>query len=137
MKKYTVFFEQSRRTNFQVLAKDGEDTIYYCDSCQNGINQELFKGKEGDKCQKCKKGKIIDVSISANYNIDEERFFVFLRDMDDERNMGSGLIQEPLAASKHPAMVTIIKNNGVVCQPGLVQFPENLPYPGIHIFYLV
>lgn len=43
---------------FQVLAEGGEDMIYFCDSCSWGQNKELFTGKEGDSCPKCKKGKV-------------------------------------------------------------------------------
>lgn len=44
---------------FQVLSEGGEDTIYYCDKCDWGQNKEIFQGKEGEKCPKCKKGKIV------------------------------------------------------------------------------
>jgi prolyl-tRNA synthetase len=44
---------------FQVIAEGGEDLIFYCDKCGWGQNTELFKGKEGDICPKCKKGKVI------------------------------------------------------------------------------
>lgn len=48
-----------RVTNeFQVLADSGEDTIYYCDKCDWCANEEVFKGKVGDKCPECKKGKL-------------------------------------------------------------------------------
>ena len=43
---------------FQVVAGGGEDTIYICDKCTWGSNQEIFKGKEGDKCSSCKKGTV-------------------------------------------------------------------------------
>lgn len=50
---------------FQVLAEGGEDTIYYCSKCSWGVNQEIFKGKQGDKCPKCG-GKILkDKSIEV------------------------------------------------------------------------
>lgn len=46
-------FTDNTTHEFQVPAKDGEDTIYYCDSCGWGQNEEIFKGKAGDKCPKC------------------------------------------------------------------------------------
>ena len=52
-------FTSNRTHEFQVLAETGEDTIFYCDKCDWGQNKELFKGKAGDKCPNCKKGKII------------------------------------------------------------------------------
>ncbi len=51
-------FTDNNTHEFQVLAEGGEDTIYICDSCSWGQNKEIFKGKIGDKCPKCKKGKI-------------------------------------------------------------------------------
>ena len=44
---------------FQVVTEGGEDTIFYCDKCDWGQNQELFKGKEGDVCPECRKGSIL------------------------------------------------------------------------------
>jgi len=43
---------------FQVLDANGEDTFFYCDHCDFAQNQEIFKGKKGDTCLKCKKGII-------------------------------------------------------------------------------
>jgi len=51
-------FTDKNTHEFQVLAKGGEDTIYYCDKCKLGKNQEIFKGKIGDGCELCGKGKI-------------------------------------------------------------------------------
>ena len=45
---------------FQVINPAGEDTIYYCDKCDWGQNKEIFNGKKGDTCPKCKKGKILE-----------------------------------------------------------------------------
>jgi prolyl-tRNA synthetase len=52
-------FTENFTHEFQVLAEGGEDTIYYCDQCGWGQNKEIFTGKLGDVCPKCKKGKII------------------------------------------------------------------------------
>ncbi|MFC1625923.1 proline--tRNA ligase [Patescibacteria group bacterium] len=51
-------FTDNNTHEFQVPAKDGEDTIYHCCKCDWGINQEIFKGKVEGKCPKCK-GKIV------------------------------------------------------------------------------
>jgi len=53
-------FTEGNTHEFQVLAKGGEDTIYYCDKCNWGANKELLGDKVGKKCPKCKKGKIIE-----------------------------------------------------------------------------
>lgn len=50
-------FTENTTHEFQVPAEGGEDTIYYCDSCGWGQNEEIFKGKAGDKCPKCE-GKV-------------------------------------------------------------------------------
>jgi prolyl-tRNA synthetase len=38
---------------FQVYTEVGEDTVYYCDSCDFAQNKEIAEVKEGDKCPKC------------------------------------------------------------------------------------
>jgi len=53
-------FTNNNTHEFQVLAKGGEDTIYYCDKCDFCENKEIFKGNKGDICVKCNKGKIIE-----------------------------------------------------------------------------
>ncbi len=50
-------FTDKHSHEFQVLSEVGEDTIYYCDSCDFAQNDEIAKVKEGDKCPNCK-GKI-------------------------------------------------------------------------------
>lgn len=64
-------FTDKHSHEFQVLSDVGEDTIYYCDctdkcDCKFSQNEEIFKGKEGEKCPGCddckiKKGKAIEV----------------------------------------------------------------------------
>lgn len=51
-------FTDKHTHEFQVLCDTGEDTIYFCDECNWGANQEVFDGKVGDNCPACKKGKI-------------------------------------------------------------------------------
>lgn len=38
---------------FMVLTDAGEDDIFYCESCDYCVNQEIAKVKEGDACPKC------------------------------------------------------------------------------------
>ncbi|KKR31401.1 MAG: Prolyl-tRNA synthetase [Candidatus Gottesmanbacteria bacterium GW2011_GWA2_41_12] len=52
-------FTDKHTHEFQVLSDSGEDTIYFCDKCEWGANQEIFSGKEGDLCPSCKEGKIV------------------------------------------------------------------------------
>jgi prolyl-tRNA synthetase len=54
---------------FQVMAEGGEDVIYYCNKCDWGENKESFKGKDGDNCGKCEKGKIIESKAIEAGNI--------------------------------------------------------------------
>lgn len=51
-------FTDKHTHEFQALNANGEDTIYMCDKCDYAINKEIFEGKIGDNCPKCKKGKI-------------------------------------------------------------------------------
>ena len=46
-------FTDKHSHEFQVLSDVGEDTVYYCDSCDFAQNDEIAKVKEGDKCPKC------------------------------------------------------------------------------------
>ena len=51
-------FTDKHTHEFQVLNANGEDTIFACNKCDYAVNKEIFEGKEGDTCPKCKKGKI-------------------------------------------------------------------------------
>jgi len=53
-------FTDKRTHEFQVLSEGGEDTIYYCDKCGWGENVEIYKGKRGDTCPRCKKSKVLE-----------------------------------------------------------------------------
>lgn len=46
-------FSEKISYEFMVLTDAGEDDIFYCDSCDYCINQEIAKVKEGDPCPKC------------------------------------------------------------------------------------
>lgn len=52
-------FTDKHTHEFQVLSEGGEDTIFYCDTCEWGANQEIFTGTEGEVCPSCKKGKVL------------------------------------------------------------------------------
>ena len=52
-------FTDKNTHEVQVLSEAGEDTIYYCDKCDWGVNSEIYKHKNGNVCPKCKKGKVV------------------------------------------------------------------------------
>lgn len=62
-------FTDNRTHEFQVLCDTGEDTIFYCDKCDWGLNKEIFQGDRGDPCQKCGKGKMIEAKSIEVGNI--------------------------------------------------------------------
>ncbi len=62
-------FTKNYTHEFQVLCEQGEDTIFYCDSCDFAQNKEIFSGKSGEECPKCKKGKIIEAKSIEVGNI--------------------------------------------------------------------
>lgn len=76
---------------FQVLSEGGEDTIFVCDKCEWGSNQEIFKGKEDDRCPSCKKGttkkaKAIEVgNIFPFGTYYSERMKVYYADRDGKK----------------------------------------------------
>jgi prolyl-tRNA synthetase len=51
-------FTENITHEFQQLAETGEDTIYYCPSCDFAQNNEIAKVKEGEVCPKCSKGEV-------------------------------------------------------------------------------
>jgi len=73
---------------FQVISENGEDTIFYCNKCSWGQNKEIFKGKKGGKCPKCKKGKILEaksIEVGNIFPFDtwySERMKVYFTDKD-------------------------------------------------------
>jgi prolyl-tRNA synthetase len=52
-------FTDKNTHEYQVLADSGEDTIYYCDKCDWGVNEELAGDNLPEACPKCGSGKII------------------------------------------------------------------------------
>lgn len=58
-------FTDKHTHEFQVLADGGEDTIFYCNKCDWGVNKEIFEAKSETKCPKCsssiKQAKSIEV----------------------------------------------------------------------------
>jgi len=46
-------FTEKISYEFMVLTDAGEDDIFYCDSCDYCVNQEIAKVKEGDACPIC------------------------------------------------------------------------------------
>lgn len=62
-------FTDKHTHEFQVVTNGGEDTIFYCDECDWGENKEIFTGKAGNKCPKCKQGKVIEAKSIEVGNI--------------------------------------------------------------------
>ena len=52
-------FTKGHTHEFQVPNGGGEDTIYFCENCDYGLNDEIKKEKLPKMCPKCKKGKIL------------------------------------------------------------------------------
>ncbi|HJX45838.1 MAG: hypothetical protein A2V72_02220 [Candidatus Nealsonbacteria bacterium RBG_13_37_56] len=51
-------FTDKHTHEFQVLCNTGEDMIFHCDKCDWSYNKEIYEGKPGDLCPKCKEGKV-------------------------------------------------------------------------------
>ncbi len=51
-------FSQKISYEFMVLTDAGEDDIFYCESCDYCVNQEIAMVKEGDICPKCGQSKL-------------------------------------------------------------------------------
>ncbi|MEA3355072.1 MAG: aminoacyl--tRNA ligase-related protein [Patescibacteria group bacterium] len=62
-------FTDKNTHEVQVLSQAGEDTIYYCDQCDWGANGEIYKFKQGNKCPKCRQGKVIEAKSIEVANI--------------------------------------------------------------------
>lgn len=52
-------FTISNTHEFQVLARVGEDTVFYCSRCEYAENTEISILKEGSKCPQCHQGDIL------------------------------------------------------------------------------
>jgi prolyl-tRNA synthetase len=48
-------FTDKHTHEFQVLDASGEDTVFVCNACDFAQNKEIFEGKVGEACPKCKK----------------------------------------------------------------------------------
>lgn len=51
-------FSEKLSYEFMALSEAGEDDILYCGECTHCANVEVAKGKEGDACPKCGKGRL-------------------------------------------------------------------------------
>jgi prolyl-tRNA synthetase len=85
-------FTDKHSHEFQVLSPVGEDTIYYCDcgKCDFAQNEEIFKGKAGDKCKNCDckiiSAKAIEIgNIFPLGTIYAEKMGAFYTDSNGER----------------------------------------------------
>ena len=61
-------FTSGHTHEFQVLSDVGEDTIYFCNSCDFAQNDEVSTVKAGDKCPRCK-GNIVSAKSIEVGNI--------------------------------------------------------------------
>jgi len=85
-------FTQEYTHEFQVLAQDGEDTIFYCEKGDFAQNKEISKSAAGQKCPKCgsalKQGKSIEVGnifpLGTRYSKDMNAYFL---DKDGQRKL--------------------------------------------------
>ena len=85
-------FTKEYTHEFQVLAKDGEDSIVYCQKHHFVQNKEIAKLKKGDRCPVCKgairEGKSIEVGnifpLGTKYSKDLNAYFI---DKDGKRKL--------------------------------------------------
>lgn len=126
-------FTDRNTHEFQVLAEGGEDTIYYCNKCDWGVNKEIFKGKKEDECGACKKGKIkksksIEVgNIFPLGNWYSERMKTYYTDKEGRKKpiwfasygIGPTRVMGALVEVSHD-------ENGIVWQPQIAPFKAHL-----------
>ena len=62
-------FSEKISFEFMVLTDAGEDDILSCDQCEYCVNLDIAEVKDGDKCPKCKKGKLAQARASEVGNI--------------------------------------------------------------------
>lgn len=62
-------FTEKISYEFMVLTDAGEDNILYCDACEFCVNSEITKQKSGEKCPKCKNGKLSQAKASEVGNV--------------------------------------------------------------------
>ncbi len=54
---------------FEVLTDAGEDVIFYCDTCDFCVEDEIATVKPGDTCPRCGKGKLTEAKASEVGNV--------------------------------------------------------------------
>ena len=62
-------FTQKISYEFEVLTDAGEDVIYYCDSCDFCVEDEIAKVKPGDECPRCGKDKLKEAKAAEVGNV--------------------------------------------------------------------
>jgi len=129
-------FTDKNTHEFQVLAEGGEDTIYHCGTCSWGENKEIFEGKSGNKCPKCKKGKVFEKKSIEVGNIFPlgtwyaERMRVYYTDKDGKKKpvwfgsygIGSTRVMGALVEVSHDSK-------------GIIWFTQVAPF-GVHLIEL-
>ena len=129
-------FTDRNTHEFQVITDGGEDTIYYCDKCNWGENKEIFSGKAGQVCPKCKKGKVVESKAIEVGNIFPlgtwyaERMKVYYSDKDGKKKpvwfgsygIGPTRVMGALVEVSHD-------------EKGIIWFPQISPFD-IHLIEL-
>lgn len=129
-------FTENRTHEFQVMTPGGEDTIYYCDKCDWGINKEIFGSDRGNPCQKCKKGKMIEAKSIEVGNIFpfgtwySERMKAYYADKDGKKKLihfgsygiGSTRVMGALVEVSHD-------------EKGIIWYPQAAPFE-VHLIEL-
>ena len=86
-------FTDKHTHEFQVLCENGEDVVFRCDSCSWSYNKEIFEGKTGDRCPRCKKGGVIESKAIEVGNIFplgtwlSERMKIYYTDKDGRKKI--------------------------------------------------
>lgn len=62
-------FTEKISYEFMVLTDAGEDEILYCGDCDFCVNLDIAKEKEGNKCPRCKTGKLTHATASEVGNV--------------------------------------------------------------------
>ena len=62
-------FSEKISYEFEVLTDAGEDVIYYCDSCDFCVEDEIAKQKPGDTCPRCAKDTLKEAKSAEVGNV--------------------------------------------------------------------
>jgi prolyl-tRNA synthetase len=118
---------------FQVLAPNGEDVIYYCAKCHYAQNQEIAEIKKNDLCPKCRQGKILlgkAVEVGNIFSLKTKYSQPFKLEFIDQAGKHQSVLMGCYGIGPSRIMGTVVEihhdNHGIIWPKNLSPFTVHL-----------